>query len=77
VYKACFLPADEQRVNEPEFATEDQAWSYIYSMMCDSCCATREQALAMKAADITPDWWITEAPPCSAEWTVIDKGFRF
>ena len=61
-------PEGEERTEDFWFATEDEAWSYVYSRMCSRCTEDRARALAGGEGDDDD-----LHPACASEWGVVSK----
>jgi len=56
------------------FATESDAWDYVFGKMCDGCKKLREAYLADPSADSMGEdgeIFADEFPSCSAEWSIM------
>ncbi len=68
MYKPLYLPYDpdgEEKTDGLWFATEDEAWDYVYSRMCSRCREERARALAGVGTDRD-----SAHPACACEWSV-------
>jgi hypothetical protein len=78
-YLAHYVPemGPERPDADREFATEDEAWAYVFDQMCDSCIGERALALKCARQGLPPDRWRDSRgypcelhPYCSSEWRV-------
>lgn len=65
-YVAYYAPMLSEGDEDPsrEFDTAEEAWTYVFDMMCSSCRESRERALQ-------GDEECSTYPACSAEWFVV------
>lgn len=65
------MRADDEPDPSEYFDTEDEAWDYVFSRMCDACKGERRRALAGGGQDerIPP----SRFPACACEWFVLPK----
>lgn len=67
MWTAAYLPSSQnENPSKDGFATEDEAWEYVFSQMCTGCQAERTASLADPLNEEISAW-----PACSCEWLVL------
>lgn len=66
MYTAMLMSGD---FHKSGFKTEEAAWDYVYSTMCNSCCNEYERELTGNYNKEDEEDW--PFYPCEAEWSVL------
>ena len=69
MYTAMYLPNDNPCLTAHSFLTPEEAWDYIYSVMCQDCRNEYERYLTGNYNKEDEEDW--PFYPCEAEWCVL------